>query len=578
MADTWQTPRNSIKSGNKAAKDLTELEKQQLELIQKVAESFIKKESPVAESFGNQIAGFISKAASAKLRANSNKPNPTPALSGPNAGKGNTKNAAQKTSLDAIIGSTSKSNTTIKKVIASGSAEGIRKAGQEGFNLKEVDLDDMIKQASENAEIAANDPATLEKFEKIGIPAATVQGLVGNLTSNLTKLTSENQGGKIIQSQMKASANQMKGLQNPFGSFELKSAVGKLPAGLPVSPNSPTLKNELSKAGKSFNQVASKNPFGSMGVDFGNIQASVTSLVNGLPVPTEIGKDIPVISGANNIASAGFTSLEVPNLVTAKGSTNLSQVVSKGDVVPDLLPSTPVEEIGVPPDRPVPVFLYTTVNSAKEIELEIAQVKRKIQFVVTGWSGSAIDKKYKSVKEFNERLLAKSQKGFPGKPEGERCLPCHYFILRDGRIERNLNTESPPKVFESKPLSAPGLQTGGLAQYKIDNINTIYSRSIVILFEGGSLTSLAETTPKTYSYRSITPEQFESYGKFLKACIKANPGFSFSDLSKVYSDWMIEPGSPEKLEYGPGFRSSYYAKQIDDGVEEIVFQTVDVPE
>jgi len=400
MEEIFKAARTAMRNQMAQTQEASELDKEGLALAEKMMENAFKKDATISEDMGQEVLGYISKAASTKKRGASSKPDPTPALSGPNAGKGNTQTPENKSALDILTGHTSKASNVIKKVLVPGNMEGIRKANQDGFQLSESEINAKFKQAADQAKITAEDPAVKEKFRQLGIPEETFTSLTGKLTSGVANIASSNPGAAIVTAQKQMSEKQMSSLENPFGSLQSKINVPSLNvnAGDPLAPGSDLLKKMQAKTGLSTSALSEKNPFGSMGVDFGNIQGAITSKVQGLGVPKDLGVNVPVVQGAGNIKAAGFNDIsEVPDIVNKGGFTNLSETVRKTESVPDtVVASTPVEEIGVPQDRPVTTLVYTTAHTAEEIELELGSTRRQIDLIVVGWTRNAIDEREKS--------------------------------------------------------------------------------------------------------------------------------------------------------------------------------------
>lgn len=575
MADTWKTSRVGLRNQNATTKESAELDKEAEALARKIIENAFKKDAPVSEDFGKQIAGFLSKAASVKLKGINAKQDPTPALSGGSAGKGNTQTPANKAALDAMTGTSSASSNVIKKVVASGSLEGVKQAGKDGFNLSDKQITEVINQATADAEAAANDPATQEKFRKIGIDPAFIVSATKNMTANASKLTFEDQIKTVTSNQKKISTKQMQALDNPFGSFQAKIAVPDLgvKAGDPLAPGSDLLKKMQAKTGLNAGALSSANPFGSMGVDFGNIQGAMSALANGLGAPKDLGVNVPTVAGVNNISAAGFASAaEVPDIVNKGGFTNLNTVVEKSESIPDnIQPSTPVEEIGVPTDRPLQAFLYTTAHTAEEIELELGSTTRNIKAFITRWTATTTDKRIKSVKEFNESKIAKNKETYGASTTGEDesiySYPAHYIILRDGTIQRNLNTEIPASRLTQKDEPSNIAAINAI-------VNSVYNGSVIIAFDAGYTVTEAEKNLKFLSYRSITPEQWDSYDLFVLAAIKAVPGVAHMSASYLM-EFAGKNGANVRvgnaIAFGPGFNADKYALLKDKGVGEVDF-------
>jgi len=564
MEEIFKAARTAMRNQMAQTQEASELDKEGLALAEKMMENAFKKDATISEDMGQEVLGYISKAASTKKRGASSKPDPTPALSGPNAGKGNTQTPENKSALDILTGHTSKASNVIKKVLVPGNMEGIRKANQDGFQLSESEINAKFKQAADQAKITAEDPAVKEKFRQLGIPEETFTSLTGKLTSGVANIASSNPGAAIVTAQKQMSEKQMSSLENPFGSLQSKINVPSLNvnAGDPLAPGSDLLKKMQAKTGLSTSALSEKNPFGSMGVDFGNIQGAITSKVQGLGVPKDLGVNVPVVQGAGNIKAAGFNDIsEVPDIVNKGGFTNLSETVRKTESVPDtVVASTPVEEIGVPQDRPVTTLVYTTAHTAEEIELELGSTRRQIDLIVVGWTRNAIDEREKSAKAFNESIQELRKEHFGNGTEQENSSGTHYIILRDGTIQRILNTE------------VPALARSKEANKHVDVVNDAYKSSIVIRFDAGYTCTAAEKNFKFISVKSISNEQFESYKLFVEACTRALPGTGHISFSDFISFTARIAGVNTTLTrnsfiYGPGFDAAKYALNFNAGVE-----------
>lgn len=560
----FKAARVAMRNEMAQAKDASDLDKEGLALAEKMMENAFKKDAPVSEDMGKEIAGYISKAASVKLRGASGKTDPTPALSGPSAGKGNTKTASNKAALDILTGKTSISETVVNKILTPGNLEGIRKANKEGLNLTEGEINKVIEDAQKNAQIAADDPATKEKFRQLGIPEETFTSLTGNLTSGIADISASNVGAQVVSAQKKMSENQMAQLSNPFGSIKAKIDVPSLDVkvGDPLASGSDLLQKMRNKTGLAEEDLSVKNPFGSMGIDFGNIQGTIASLSKGFPAFKDLDVNLPSVSGASNIAATGLPVDQIPDIVNKGGFTNLAETVKKSETLPDnIKPSTPVEEIGVPKNRPVTTLVYTTAHTAEEIELELGSTRRQIDLIITGWTRNAIDEREKSAKAFNESIQELRKEQFGDGTEQENSSGTHYIILRDGTIQRILNTE----------VSAVARPKG--QDNHINVVNDAYKSAIIIRFDAGYTCTAAEKNFKFLSVKSISDEQFESYRLFMEACTRALPGtghISFSDFISFTAKIAGLPNSSASRNsfiFGPGFSAAIYALNLNAGVE-----------
>jgi hypothetical protein len=562
MADTWQINRQALKNKNKEVKESAQLTKAEKEALDREAIHLFNTIASGSGDFGNAVSGFITKAASVKPRGN--KVDPTPALASGTIGKDtsnvSTPSTPNKAAIDAITGKTSKEETIIKKAIANGSPEGIRAAAAEVFKLNE----DKINEAVEEANTAADDPEVQEQLKKIGLTGDDFKSIVSELTSNVGKLTSIDQKSEAVKAQKTSSIRQMKVLNNPIGSFKTKVNLGSIKAGTPVSPGSPTLLNEIKKANTNLASAVETNPFGSMGVDFSNIQSVTSSLVSNVPTFNEVGKEFPAIS-KNKAFAEGFTIDNIPQMVKANGSTNLSNVISKGSLVPNLKPSVPVEEIGTSNSRPVEGFLYTRVISSKEIELDVASVRRDITYFITGWNGSTLDQKSLSAKNWNTRIIERNKNAFISAKEKvpietDLSGPAHYFILKDGSIERVLPLDLPVKFWGGRP-------TASIPQafQSFPNIvqNVFFNSAVMVIFDAGYNCTKVDKSREKLDPKSITREQWEAYDKLVMSFIKVKPGILISDLSEVGSGTLYDAEISSVDGFGPGFNSANYAKKFD---------------
>jgi hypothetical protein len=349
----------------------------------------------------------------------------------------------------------------------------------------------------------------------------------------------------------------MSSLENPFGSLQSKIDVPSLgvKTGDPLAPGSNLLNKMKQKTGFSSNALSEKNPFGSMGVDFGNIQGAIASKVKGLEVPKDFGVNIPAVQGVNNISTAGFKDAsQVPDIVNKSGFTNLTETVSKSESIPaSIAPSTPVEEVGVPPNRPVEPLLYTTAHTSEEVELELGTTKRDIGIFIARWNASTTDKRVESAKKYNEAVIEKR-----GRPAN-----VHYLILRDGTVQRILNTEVAPKVTATA-------ESNNATALFVQGLNNVYNGAIVICFDAGYTCTEAEKNVKFLSNRSITSEQMDSYRMIAEAAVKSHPGAGHIAM-ELLTELITEDlgftygGGTGKL--GPGFNADKYRENIMTGAD-----------
>lgn len=557
--------RTAMRNQMAQAQGASELEKEGLALAEKMMEQALKKDATISEDMGKEVLGFISKAASVKKRGANAKPDPTPALSGPSAGKGNTQTAVQKAALDVLTGKTSTSSTVVKKVLTPGNIEGIRQANKDGFQLTEKEINQKFDDAAKQLEINANDPAVKEKFRQLGIDSATFTGLTGNLQAGISGLAANNIGAQVVTAQKKMSSNQMDQLSNPFGSFKSKIDVPSLnvKAGDPLAPGSDLISKMQSKTGFSPESLAVKNPFGSMGVDFGNIQGSIASLAKGGPVSKDLGLNLPSINSDASIAASGLSPDQIPDIINKGGFTNLAETVKKSTIIPDnIQPSTPVEEIGVPSNRPVEEAVYTTAHTSEEIELELGATKRDIGIFVVSWLATTSDERVESAQKLDEKVIKK--KGFSAN--------IHYLILRDGTVERILNTEASPRTDPAKTAKAVAANAGRVSAVVnfAAALDSVYQNSVNICFDAGYTCTEAEKNEKFLSSQSITVEQMDSYRMIAEAAVRACPGAGHIAKELLVETLFKEVGisvNSSLARLGPGFNADKYRENLMIGAD-----------
>lgn len=496
-----------------------------------------------SSSFGTMVAGFQSLAESAKAKGK--KTDPTPSRATETVGTtSNTKTASQKSAIDTLVGKTSKSKTVVHPAIAGGNPKAIRAALKEGYDLNRKEIDEGLKEAR----VAVNDPELQDRFKELGIDGSVFDGIITDLETKPDELLDPTNDPvtQITSDQKKVAEIQMQQLDNPFGSFKSKVDFGNIKAGLPISPEAPNIKDEIAKTGLNTNDLIERNPFGSIGVELGNFLGNLGAKSIGAPTTKEVGQVIP----------EGTSTESVTNIIDGKGFTNLFETLQVGPLM-SATPTTIVEEIGVTSSQPGD-FIYTRVNGVQELELELKTIKRKISNVNIGWTGTATDTKFKDAKSYNDMIITAKGILYVAQglsldtPKHERCAWMHYFIRKDGTIERVVTLETFGNTRDFGSVLSTIQPTVKDDLTRIDNI---LKEGISIIIDAGHAVGESEKTKTTYSKRSITDEAWISLDKVLSTIVKTFPyveGYSHGD------DLLKDPAG------GVGFSVKDYLKRYSE--------------
>jgi len=554
----WSVKRPDLKNKQKEVKELSEADKARQRAAAQQAIKLFTGLQPGADNFGKIVAGFQSIAESVKPRGN--KKDPTPSVMGGSVGKGtnNTATPTKKTEIDALTEKETKANNIVKKALADGSPNGIRNALADVTKLYEDEINEGLAEVNK----AAEDPVVKEQFAKLGLDSTQITQVTQQIDGGkLSSIIREGPTNKIVADQKKVTTNQMKALGNPFGSFQSKIDFPDLgiKSGDPISPDSKTIAQMKEKTGIDISGLAFPNPFGSMGVDNGNLMGTLASATKGLPGMTELGSVVPVTT---NIP----TDVKIPDIVDVHGRTNLAETVDKGTITAVNEPTTPVEEIGVSSTRGQQKLLFSTVNSMNEFEIEIrAAGRRPIAYFMVGWTFSGSNVKL-TAKEYHEVVKEEIKEGYEAKgvdfntiPEYLQGAMCHYFIRKDGTLERVMPLETRPNVNWLAP------KTDNLEdEIKVTNflapINEALLLSTVLFFDAGSTATAGNITRQTVSPKSITDEQWATFDKVCATIIKISPARKFLSMDEVW-----EKVFPPRLSFqrGPGFDVDKYCNKFN---------------
>ena len=229
-----------------------------------------------SSDLGTLIGGFTTLAQEAKAdeAKKKGKPNPIPAKATETLGTTpNTKtpSAINKTAIDALTGKTSKENNVVHPAITGANPKAIRATLKEGFELNRDEIDANMKLASKKA---AEDPNFQEAARKFGFDPDGITNLIETFPAQADQLLdpSNDTVDEIVIEQKLTSSIQMDQLDNPLGSFKLKLPVDNFPIDTPTAPDASLITKELGKnRGLNINDLVERNPFGNIGVDFGNV-------------------------------------------------------------------------------------------------------------------------------------------------------------------------------------------------------------------------------------------------------------------------------------------------------------------
>jgi hypothetical protein len=463
--------------------------------------SFVES-APGGEEFGKMVAGFISYAESVKPRGKKKDPTPSKLTDGvPGIKVAQSCSASDKSSIDILVGKTSVDETVVKKLFADGSPKGIRAAISQELTNNKKQIDAALKEANQ----AINDPVFKEKTKELGIPEGDIQSLFSRIDAGISELSKDTESTKLVESSKKASAVQMKKLGNPFGSFASKLSIpGIVEAGDPIAPDSLKVSQIQNSTGFNFKQIADQNPFGSLGLDFGNILGAVASTTNNLPVQKDIG--VPVLSktAVSSVVSP-VAAAPIEEIVKTDGSTNITTTVEKTQKLKSE-PTTPVEDLNKTAYRLDPDgFIYNSF-SISSLKLQVKMANREINNVNITWTGSAIDRSFNGAEEYNKKIIAIKSKinSVKNKPIHQRASWAHIFINRDGSIQGTLPID---KFGVYDHVEDNGFLLKG---------NKILKSGITVVVDAGHEVPFAEKNDTTYGPRSLTPEQQKTISKLLR--------------------------------------------------------------
>lgn len=579
--------KTNVSSQAKVVANKPEQERVKAETNKIKADKIIAESSPNSDQLGKETSGFKSLTESTKPKTAIPKQNkvkkPQPSISEMTANVPSitvTKAPSNKSDIDTLVASTTPNVKNLNKVFTSGNAKGIRKSLEnpkiaQTFNIRAPQVNSAVNTGSRLSGLA-RDPFIQNSLKEAGLSADEITQVNQDIDEAAAKVSAEEQKIAAVKPQKEFSIKQFRALGNPIGSpgVTIPSATGQ---SNPLSSlTSSVSKNPLSSLGaiagaaagasnggvigavvggvlgsvigdaistnsNGANNFAPSNPFGSLGMDFGNIMASVTGLAQGTGAFKELGKSVPSIPGGID----PLTKAPVPNIVQPTGTTQLAKTVNKGTKTAVDVPTTPVKQVtktrttGIDQlgyDQLDNEFWggYEPVNSKKEFELEIKSSPRTIKNVIVNWTATAENEFY-TARSFNE----KKHKSYKSRPQGRRAQSgtpvgrsgyqrCNYLIRKDGVVERLIPVGTAPTTY-----GASRLEKESKSKYQ-----KIHNEGIMIQFDAGILGDAPEAGHdwNNLSDKSITAEQWKSFDMMMDVMYRHSPGGVFKGSDQLLNE------------------------------------------
>ena len=511
-----------------------------------------------------------------------------------------TKAPSVKSNIDTLSGSLTAERKNLNKIFANGSPAAIKKT----FESPEVQASNPNVNNAEVAEVVkeikatTSNPFVQQAFKDIGMSQEeitevnkqidTATDVVANTVVNLKK-------EKTVDPQKLFAAKQFRQLGNPMGSpgvqvpkgfnidnpnplATLQAKVSENPfakkiaekggliaegaSALGIGVNTEGLTGKFGGAMEAFangaNPIKPGNPFGSLGVEFGNIMASVVGLVNGVGSFGELGKSIPSLPNGFDIQNQ----IPAPNLVQETGKTQLAKVVNKGTKTAVEEPTTPVKKLTESPTTGIDALGYNQldndffggyepVNSKKEFELEIKNSPRVIKHLLVNWNLSAENEFYdgRKLNEWHHKFFTNITQG-KGKPKPEPIgrigyARTNYIIKKDGGLERVIPIGTAPTTFFKKRLFDPDKEP----------FQKVHDEGIMVTFDAGLLgdqpayRGIASVNLKqdwnNVSSKSITSEQWKTFDMIIDVMYRHSPGGMFKGYDKFLAEQRMEVSRDE---------------------------------
>ena len=339
------------------------------------------------------------------------------------------------------------------------------------------------------------------------------------------------------------------------------------------------------------NNFAPGNPFGPLGMDFGNVLATVAGISTGAGPFKELGTALNSLP--NGIDP--LTKQQVPDLVQPTGVTQLAKTVNKGTRTAVDEPTTPVKEVGKTKSTGIDALTYgdldnefwggyEPVNSKKELELEIKSSPRTIRNLIVSWTTSAENEVYtarswneKKYKYYVNKDFNKAPKGSPIGRDGFQGN--NYLIRKDGVLERVVPIGTAPT-----PQLAIAIEDGAKNKYK-----RVYDQAIWVQFDAGLLGDAPDVKSDftALSDKSITAEQWKTFDMIADIMYRHSPGGVFKGADQLLNEYegdftdttkSILPRIQRTIQVmGPQFEVGTYLekkREIPDGEDGEVIEVV----
>lgn len=632
--------RERVKTQARIASDQPEQSRVKARTNKIKADKIIAETATNSDQLGKETAGFKSLTESTKPKTaipkpnKVQKPNPSPSEMTANVpGITVTKEPSDKSSVDILGASVTEQRKNLNKLIASGSSKGVKQTLENStiakeYNIRAPDVNNAVK-SNATLQDLATDPFIQNGLKGAGLSADEIEEVNKEIDEAIVVAASQEQKLLAVQPQKDFSVKQFRALGNPFGSPEvsLPTQVGQ---SNPLSSLvAPITKNPLSSLGaiagavagaknsgalgavvggvigsvigdaintnvNGANNFAPGNPFGSLGMDFGNIMATVTGLAQGTGSFKELGQSVPSIPGGVD----ALTKAPVPDIVQSTGTTQLAKTVDKGTKTAVDTPTTPVKQVtktkttgfeALGYDEIDGEFFggYEPVNSKKEFELELKSCPRKIKNAIIVWTATAENEFY-TARSYNE----KRHKQYKRKPE-EKRVPTgtpvgrigyqrsNYFIRKDGVVERLIPIGTRPTYY-----GANKLEQESKSKYK-----KIHDEGIMIQFDAGILGDAPDAglNHANLSDKSITAEQWKSFDMMMDVMYRHSPGGVLKGLDQILAEskGIIKRDGTEVEQLmrfqdimalvGPGFDVGEYLekkREVPDGEDGITVEIV----
>lgn len=410
-----------------------------------------------------------------------------------------------KSNVDTLAGKTTASQKKLRKVISSGNPKAINEVLSKELKA----AGPAIKQATNQASNAVNDPKVQEQLKSLGMPEDVLSDFNSKLSvGGVNSLMSNIETDKLSAGLAQASTTEMRALKNPFGT--------------------------------------DATPLGPKGLDFGNILGSVGGIAANTGVFQGVGNPLDAIQGGIDPISKNA----VAPLIDFGGNTNLAKSVDKGNKLSLDGPTTTVFEVTgqVIVPQSLGDFTYEKVNGKKELELELSQTNRILSTMYIGWVGTSGSDDNWTAKEWNEKVVQVNQSASPDTiiPISTASWQANYFIRKDGTVERLMPIEYAP--YQNDP-----------------DFDLSYKNSFIVSLDAGFTVPRSEASGLSeLSADSITAAQWKTIDMFLQVFFRLPTSRSALSLSYNSEDETLGPGFDVEA-YSTKFRKPIAVSLAEEG-------------